>query len=60
MEERRTERVASAVTPQEREALEAVSKARGITVSELMRDMAIKDAVAEYDRLKTILTRGVA
>lgn len=60
MDERRTERVSSAVTPSERHALETIAKALGTTVSELIRRMGVNDAVVEYTRLMKLFPNGVA
>lgn len=60
MDDKRTQRVASAVTEHEREALGYVAKVRGVTVSELLRVMSVEQAVEEYGRLLGILPRGAA
>ncbi len=57
-DERRTIRVASAVTPSERAALEGVCRIRGNTVSELLREMSVADVVKEWDRILSVTAPG--
>lgn len=45
---RRRARVASAVTEMEREALEAMAKVRGVSISQLLHEMSISDALTIY------------
>jgi hypothetical protein len=53
----KTERVTAACTEYEKEALSAVSLVRGKTISELLYEMSIRDAVAEYKRLLGVLVQ---
>lgn len=51
-QESRTERVAAAITPTAKRALEEVARDRGTTVSKLLHQISIEEAVEEWEQLK--------
>ncbi len=54
-QESRPERVTIMVTEQEKQAVRAVAAARGLTESDVMRDMTVAQVMAEYGRIRAAL-----
>ena len=55
MQESRPERVTIMVTEEEKRAVRAVAAARGLTESDVMRDMTVAQVLAEYGRIRAAL-----
>ena len=53
--ESRPERVTIMVTEEEKQAVRAVAAARGLTESDVMRDMTVAQVMAEYARIRAAL-----
>jgi len=51
----RPERVTIMVTEEEKQAVRAVAAARGLTESDVMRDMTVAQVLAEYGRIRAAL-----
>ena len=54
-QESRPERVTIMVTEQEKQAVRAVAAARGLTESDVMRDMTVAQVLDEYGRIRAAL-----
>ena len=54
-QESRPERVTIMVTEAEKQAVRAVAAARGLTESDVMRDMTVAQVMAEYGRIRAAL-----
>ena len=54
-QESRPERVTIMVTEAEKQAVRAVAAARGLTESDVMRDMTVAQVLAEYGRIRAAL-----
>ena len=54
-QESRSERVTIIVTEAEKQAVRAVAAARGLTESDVMRDMTVAQVLAEYGRIRAAL-----
>jgi hypothetical protein len=57
-QETRSESVTTRVTESERRAMQFVAEARGVTVSNLLRETSVQDAVESYARMMRSL--GIA
>ena len=53
--ESRPERITIMVTEEEKQAVRAVAAARGLTESDVMRDMTVAQVMAEYGRIRAAL-----
>lgn len=56
-QESRTERVAVAITAAEKRAIVAVAALRGTDQSNLLREMSVDEAVAEFERVQIAAER---
>ena len=54
-QESRPERVTIMVTEAEKQAVRAVAAARGLTESDVLRDMTVAQVLAEYGRIRAAL-----
>ena len=57
--ERRDKRGIAQVTATEKRALRVVSAHRGVTESDLMRDVTLEEVVNEYERIEAALAGAV-